>query len=374
MKYYLIAGEASGDLHGSNLIKALKKIDSQAEFRGFGGNLMKKEGAVVVKHYKEMAYMGVWEVITHLGTIKKNMAFCKSDILTNKPDALILIDYAGFNLRIARYIYNEQIPVFYYIAPKAWAWKKSRVRKLIRYTKKVFSILPFEKTFFEKHGLQIEYVGNPLVDAIDTKKKDSADFNAFCKRNHLNTKPIIAMLAGSRKQEIRRCLPEMLKAIENISDFQFVIAGVSFLHKELYELYTENKNVHLIFDQTYDLLAHSKAAIVTSGTATLETAIFKVPQVVIYKTSMATFIIARPFVHIKFFSLVNLIMDNEVVKEYFQFNLAKKIKCELHRIIHDTEYREQMIANYNILQHKLGNPGTSERVAGSILKHIKYHD
>lgn len=369
MKYYIIAGEASGDLHASNLIKEINKLDRQAEFRGFGGDLMQEAGAHISLHYSQMAFMGVWEVITNLKSINKNFEICREDIKAFAPDALILVDYAGFNLRMAKFAKELGIETHFYIAPKVWAWKKSRIKNIKKYVDHLYGILPFEVEFFKKNGVHMEFHGNPLVDAIESfaaKNKET-----FYSENQLEEKPILALLAGSRKQEIKRCLPEMIKAADKFPDYQMVIAGAPSMPESYYKQHMGNSQAKIVFGQTYDLLNQAHSAIVTSGTATLETALFKVPEVVIYKTSPMTYIIARPFVWIKFFSLVNIIMDREVVKELLQFNLAKKIKKEMAAIIFDQDYRQAMLSQFDKLSQMMGNSGVSERVASSIFSHVK---
>lgn len=364
MKLYIIAGEASGDLHAGNLIRQFKNIDSSIQFRGFGGDKMTEAGADITRHYREMAFMGVWEVLMNLKKIGANFDICKREILEYKPDALILVDYAGFNLRMAAYAKEHGIKTLFYISPKVWAWKKSRIKKIKAFVDRLYVILPFEKEFFKKHDMEVDYVGNPLTDAIsEFRDSYTQTKNDFIKSNNLEEKPIIALLSGSRKQEIKHCLPEMIKASANYPEYQFVIAGAPSIPKEHYYPYLEGTNVKIVYNQTYPLLENAYAAIVTSGTATLETALFKVPQVVVYKTSAFTFIIARPFFMLEFFSLVNLIMDKEVVKEILQFSLAKNIKKELDLILFDASHFKNMLENYNELAVKVGNPGTSMRTA-----------
>ncbi len=368
MKYYLIAGEASGDLHASNLMKCIAALDSHAEFRCYGGDLMKKAGGTLVRHYKDMAVMGIWEVIARFNKIRRYIRECKADIQQYNPEVIILVDYAGFNLRIAAFAHALNIRVFYYISPKLWAWGKWRVKKIRKYVDRMFAILPFEVDFYRNHDCIAEYYGNPVVDSVFNYRKKNPDFKSFITANALKNKPIIALLAGSRKQEIHLCLPEMLMVIKHFPEYQFVIAGAPSIPADFYKPYIENENVYLLYDQTYEILAHATAAIVTSGTATLETALFRVPQVVIYKTSAFTYYAGRPFVDIEFFSLVNLILGYEAVKELLQFNLADKIKRELDRILFDQTYREKMIGHYDELIKKAGNPGVSERVAGRMIE------
>ncbi len=375
MKYFIIAGEASGDLHASNLIKSIRKIDTNADFRGFGGDKMIEAGADIKVHYQKMAYMGAVEVLMNLKHIKDNFKICYKEILDYKPDAVILVDYAGFNLRVARFAKEHNLKVLFYISPKVWAWKKSRVKKIKAFIDQLYLILPFEKEYFKKKNYtQTTYVGNPLADAIaNFKKEKSMSIEEMRLTHKLNDKPIIALLAGSRKQEITLCLPDMLSIIPDYPDHQFVIAGAPSLPESAYLPYIKHKDVSLVMNQTYQLLNHAKAAIVTSGTATLETALFNVPQVVMYRFNHISYAIFRPFIwlKVKYFSLVNLIMDKEVVKEFLQYNLARKVKKELKRILYEPEYHNQMIANYKKLEALVGGPGTSDRTAKHMVEFLK---
>ncbi len=373
MKYYIIAGEASGDLHGANLLHELKKIDQQGEFRYWGGDRMKAEGGVLVKHYKDHALMGFLEVITNLGLIKQNLQLCKQDIANYKPDAVIFIDYPGFNLRIAKYVKELGIKTIYFISPKVWAWKKWRVKSIKKNIDKMFAILPFEKDFYKKYGYKVEYMGNPLVDVIEHRKTGIPAKKSFFAANDLDDRPVIALLAGSRKQEIQRCLPPMLKSVRSFNDHQVVIAGMSDIDINFYEKYIGNANVKLIFDQTYSLMKYADAAIVTSGTAVLETAIFNVPEIACYKTSVFTGLIALALVHIKFFTLVNLIMEREVVKELLQYNIAKNARKELNRILYDPDYKKKMLKDFAILHNKLGSPGVTRKIAEEMSVFIHKH-
>lgn len=371
MKYYIISGEASGDLHGSNLMQAIKKRDSDAEFRFWGGDLMQAQGGTMVKHYRELAFMGIIEVLLNIRTIFKNLKLCKEDLMNNIPDVLILIDYPGFNLKIAEFAKEKGLRIFYYISPKIWAWKTSRVKIIKRCIERVFVILPFETDFYKRYDVQVDYVGNPILDAIEQKKSQLASKEQFIKENGLEEKPIIALLAGSRKHEIEKCLPEMIKASKHFPDYQFVLAGAPSIEKDIYEPFIRGQKIKLLYDKTYDILHNAHAAIVTSGTATLETALFNVPEVVMYKIMLLTYIIGKPFVHIKFFSLVNLIMEKEVVKELLQFKLAENIKNELDKILFDKNYRENMLENYRILHSKMGETGVSEHTAELMLNYLK---
>jgi lipid-A-disaccharide synthase len=371
MKYYLIAGEASGDLHGSNLMKSLKNEDAQSQFRFLGGDLMAAHGGSLVKHYRDMAFMGLVDVLMNIRTIARNLKYCQNDILSWKPDVIILIDYAGFNLKIAAFAKKHNIKVFYYISPKVWAWQESRVKKLKRYVDKLFVIFPFEIDYFQKFAIEVDYFGNPLNDAIADFLPQKKNFQDFITSNQLEDKPVIALLAGSRKHEIQRCLPEMLKAMENFPDYQLVVAGAPSSSKELYAKIIGSKKVSIVFGQTYQLLSQAQAAVVTSGTATLETALFKVPEVVIFKTGSFTYVIGKALVKIKFFSLVNIIMEKEVVKELLQKNLANGIQKEMSKILFDKSYRQKMMDNFDELDKKLGGSGVSERIARKMVQYLK---
>jgi lipid-A-disaccharide synthase len=335
MKYYIIAGEASGDLHASNLMKALLQKDNHAEFRYWGGDLMSQVGGTLVKHYRDLAFMGFAEVFMNLRTILKNIKYCKKDITNYHPDVLILIDYPGFNMRIAEFAKQRNITVHYYISPQIWAWKENRIKKIKRDVDQMYVILPFEKDFYEKkHNFPVHFVGHPLLDAIADRKQ--VDPEQFRKENNLNEKPIIALLPGSRKQEIAKMLFVMLKMIEKFTDSQFVIAGAPSQDLKFYQQFISNENVAIVENKTYDLLSVANAAIVTSGTATLETALFKVPEVVCYKGSAISYQIGKRLVkNIKYISLVNLILDKEVVTELIQddFN-EKKLENELFKILY----------------------------------------
>ncbi len=372
MKYYLIAGEASGDLHGSNLMKGLKKVDADSEFRFWGGDLMQEQGGKLVKHYKETAIMGFLEVVLNLRKIKKFFKVCKKDILEFNPDVLILIDYPGFNLRIAEFAKSKGIRVYYYISPKVWAWKESRIKKIKAFVDRMFVIFPFEVDYFKKHNYDVDYAGNPLLDAVKEKIKEKGSFDEFINQNGLENKPIIAILAGSRKQEIDRNLGVMLKIIPEYKNYQFVIAAAPSIEHDYYNKFVEGNNVKVVFNQTYDVLKYAHAALVTSGTATLETALFDVPQVVCYRAGNISYFIAKQFVKIKFISLVNLIMDAEIVKELIQFDMnPKTLKSELNKILFDNNYRQKMLDNYEELCKKLGGTGASERVAQLLYHYLQ---
>lgn len=377
MKYFLIAGEASGDLHGANLMNALKKQDADADFCFFGGDLMLAQGGTILKHYRELAFMGFIPVLLNLPTILRNMKSCEQDILKYKPDVVILIDYPGFNLKIAKFVSKHtKIPVYYYISPKVWAWKEYRVKSFKKYVNEMFCILPFEVDFFKKHNYKVNYIGNPTVDEVagfrEENKEDS--LSKFITDNNLSDKPIIALLAGSRKQEIKDNLPAMLKAATQFSDYQPIIAGAPGIDTEYYTEFLNEGDCKLIFNQTYRLLSYAKAAMVTSGTATLETALFRVPQVVCYKTPVGklTYWAFKNILTTKYISLVNLIADKEVVKELFAkyFSVAN-ISDELNRILNDREYRQSMLNNYDNIISILGSPGASDHAAELMVKKLK---
>ncbi len=371
MKYYIIAGEASGDLHAANLMNEIKNLDKNAQFRVWGGDLMQKEGGQIVKHYTELAFMGFVEVLMNIRQIKSNFELCKTDLLDFKPDILILVDYPGFNLRMAKFAKENNIRTYYYISPKIWAWKKSRAWKIKKYIDKMFVIFPFEKKFYQQYNYEVEYVGNPIVDELKKKKEKLPDKESFFKKNQLTDKPVIALLAGSRKQELKYILPEMLKVIEHFHEYQFVLAGAPGFDQEDYRHFIEKYPVKLIFDQTYDLLKHARAAIVTSGTATLETALFNVPQVVVYKMNSLTYEVGKYFIKPKYFSLVNIVMDRTIVQELLQKNLSEKITDELSKILYDEQYRYQMLENYKELQNIIGESGASRRTAEIIYQDLK---
>lgn len=376
MKYYLIAGEASGDLHASNLMRAIKNTDPQADFRFLGGNLMKQVGGTLVKHYREMAFMGFIPVLMNLRTILRNMQVCREDIRQYQPDVVILIDYPGFNLKIAKYVKTVlHIPVHYYISPKIWAWKQYRIKDFRKYVDHLYSILPFEPAFFQRLDYQVDYVGNPSVDSVSNyQQQESVGKSTFFRMNRLADKPILALLAGSRKQEIRDNLPVMLRVAAQFPEYQPIIAGAPGIDPAYYQQYTDG-SVRILFQQTYPLLQHSDAALVTSGTATLETALFRVPQVVCYYVPagrLATFIF-RHFFHTPYISLVNLISGKEVVQELFGERFSEEnITTELKRIIHDKTYRETMLQNYDEMISILGEPGASHRAAELIVGRIKH--
>lgn len=363
MNYYIIAGEASGDLHSSNLMKELKKLDERATFRCWGGDLMKEQGAILVKHYRELAFMGFTEVVLNLRTILKNIELCKKDIQQHKPDILILVDYPGFNLRIAEFAKRKGIKVVYYISPQIWAWKQSRVHKIKRIVDKMLVILPFEKEFYKRFGVDVEFVGHPLLDAIAASQSSKPVVET--------EKPIIALLPGSRKQEITQMLPLMLSVKEKFKNYQFVVAGAPSQAPEFYEKILSDEDIKIVYNRTYDLLRQSYAALVTSGTATLETALFGVPEVVCYKGGKLSFGIAKQLVKVKYISLVNLIMDKPVVTELIQEGLTTdSIQAELTRILTGSA-RSQLIGDYKELKQKLGGAGASKKAAESIIRSLK---
>ena len=370
MKYYIVAGEASGDLYGSNLIKEIKKIDSKATFRAWGGDLMNLEDVKLVRHYKDHNYMGFAEVIWNLRTILKNITFCKEDIKKYNPDALILIDFPGFNMRIAKYFNKSSFPILYYIAPQVWAWKEKRVELIKKYVDSLYVILPFEKEFFKKHGIETTYHGHPLLEHIINFKKDKSTPKLnFIKTNNLNPKrPIIALIPGSRKQEIIKKLPIMLNAVYSYSEnYNIVIAGMN-MHKAIYQSISYNYNVNIVYEDTYNLLNQSSFALVTSGTATLETAFFNVPQVVCYKANWISYSIAKSLVKIKFISLVNLILDYESVKELIQNDLNNiKLEEELRKII-NMSHSNSIKNDYKKLISKCKGEDVSKNIAQSMLK------
>ncbi|MGY3055407.1 lipid-A-disaccharide synthase [Pedobacter sp. UYEF25] len=367
MKYFLIAGEASGDLHGANLMKALKTEDPNADFSYFGGDKMKAQGGYLEKHYREMAFMGFTEVVLNLNTIFKNLKACKEAILTYNPEVVVLIDFPGFNLKIANFAKKQGFKVCYYISPKVWAWNQKRVLKIKQTVDKMFCILPFEVAFYKKWGMEVDYVGNPLLDEIATFKANSQ----FRVEHQIGKEKIIALLPGSRKQEIERLLPAMLTVVDNYPDFIFVVATAPTFDVAYYEDLIGDKKVKLVSNDTYNLLENAHVAIVASGTATLETSLFNVPQVVVYKGGTISIFIARMLVNIKFISLVNLILNKRVVTELIQEDCnATSIKKELDSII-EGKGREIMLHNYHDLRRIMGNPGASKTTARLIYTFIK---
>ena len=368
MKYYIIAGEASGDLHASNLIREIMKLDSQADIRAWGGDLMENQGAVIVKHYRELAFMGFKEVIVNLSTIFKNIKYCKQDIENFNPDVVIFIDYPGFNLRIASWAKQKGFKTVYYISPQLWAWKEGRVKQIKRDIDKMFVILPFEKDFYKKHQYNVEFPGHPLLDVTENHEKEKG----FLDKHKINDKPVIALLPGSRKQEISKMLPVMLKVSKRFNDtYNFVIAGAPSMDDEIYKSFSQGFDVKIIRNETHQLLSHSTAAMVTSGTATLETALFGVPEVVCYKGSKISYAIARRLVKVPFISLVNLIAEKEIVKELIQDNFNEKsLYEELNNILTNVPYCDHMLKEMTLLRQRLGGKGASKRTAESIVEFV----
>lgn len=377
MKYYLIVGEASGDLHASHLMAALKVEDPQAEFRFFGGDLMAAVGGTMVKHYKELAYMGFIPVLLHLRTIFANMKRCKEDIVAWQPDVVILVDYPGFNLSIAKFLRAKtHIPVYYYISPKIWAWKEYRIKNIKRDVDELFSILPFEVEFFEdKHHYPIHYVGNPTVDEVTLFRAEHHEtFDGFVRENNLDSKPIIALLAGSRKQEIKDNLPDMIRAASAFPEYQLVLAGAPGISPDYYHEYVGDAKVKILFGQTYRLLQQAEAALVTSGTATLETALFRVPQAVCYHTPIGKVIsfLRRHILTVKYISLVNLIANREVVKELVADTMTvEQARAELERILYDKDYRQRMLDGYEYMAARLGDAGAPKRAAKKMVRLLR---
>jgi len=371
MKYYIISGEASGDLHGSNLLKEINKLDKQANVRAWGGDLLEEQGAKLVKHYRDLAFMGFAEVIMNLRTILNNISFCKNDILQFKPDVLILIDYPGFNLRIAEWAKNEGFKIFYYISPQIWAWKEARVHTIKKVVDEMFVILPFEQEFYKKYNFPVHFLGHPLLDAIENRKQNEKGFEQFVEENKLSGKKIIALLPGSRKQEINKMLGVMLKMPEKYPQFEFVIAGAPSMPASFYEPFLKNYQTKILFGKTYELLENAHAALVTSGTATLETALFEVPEVVCYSGNAISIWIARQLVKIKFISLTNLIVDREIVKELIQdeFN-ETNLQLEFDKIL-DEKRRIQIKSDYRELKEKLGGVGASAKIAQLMVENLK---
>ncbi len=375
MKYYLIAGEASGDLHASNLMKSLRKLDEKADFRFFGGDLMAAEGGTLVKHYRELAYMGIIPVVMHLRTILRNMRQCKQDIARYRPDVVVLVDYPGFNLQIAEFVHQKlHIPVHYYISPKVWAWKEYRVKSFKKYVDEMLCILPFEVDFYRKHDYRVHYVGNPTVDAVAHRDHQNELFSEFISANGLENKPIIALLAGSRRQEIAANLPTMIQTVKSFEGYQYVIGGAPGIEPSFYDELIASEPVNAIFGQTYRLLAQSSVALVTSGTATLETALLNVPQVVCYKTSFPRLSAwaFKNILHTPYISLVNLIAGKEIVKEFFAAGFTvENIREELKRLLHVQNYRKNMLENYREMRQVLGAAGASDKAAQIIFGKIR---
>lgn len=376
LRYFLIAGEASGDLHASNLMRELKQIDAEAEFCFLGGDLMAAQGGKLVKHYRDMAFMGFLAVLKNARKVVSNLDDCKKSLAEFRPDVLILIDYPSFNLRIARYAKEKlNLPVYYYISPKIWAWKEFRIKQIKQYVDRMFTILPFETEFYHRHNYSVTYVGNPCVDSIATRPNQEQTLNEFCNKNSLSEKPIIALLAGSRRQEIKSCLPIMLEAVSHFSGYQPVISGAPGIEPEFYTPLISQTGVNLVFNQTYELLAHAQAAVVNSGTATLETALIGTPQVVVYKVAFGRVaMMIKPLViKTKFVSLVNLIAGKEVVKELLAHRFTPAtVYGELHRLLNEPDYRSQQLKDYAEISRKLGAPGAARKAAKEIYKSLKH--
>jgi lipid-A-disaccharide synthase len=368
MKYFIIAGERSGDLHASNLIKALKQEDKEAEILCWGGDYMKQAGAKLLRHYSDISFMGFAEVLTNAGKIFKALKDCKADISNFKPDVIILVDFAGFNLRIAKFAKENNLKVFYYISPKVWAWNQSRAYKIKALVDRMFVIMPFDKEFYKRFDYEVDCVGNPLKDAISSFDQNPE----FKKENNFDSKPIVAVLPGSRKQEVETMLQLMVSILEFFPDHRFVIAAVSNLPKGYYENFRKAGRVDIVYDQTYDLLSNAEAALVTSGTATLETALFEIPQVVCYKASTLTYMIVKMLIKVKYISLVNLIAGKEVVKELIQNDLnTLNIKSELEKILFDKTNRDLMLKEYKGLKILLGEKGASEKTAKLMVQYLR---
>ncbi|MDR0872321.1 MAG: lipid-A-disaccharide synthase [Prevotellaceae bacterium] len=376
MKYYLIAGEASGDLHASNLMRELKSVDETADFRFFGGDLMAAQGGTLVKHYREMAFMGFAAVIANLRTVLNNLSQCKKDVAKYKPDAVILVDYPSFNLKIAQFVKENlpDTPVFYYISPKIWAWKEYRIKSIKKYVNHIFAILPFEVDYFKKHDYEVTYVGNPSVDAIENRAHKNEKTADFIAENHLSGKPIVAVLAGSRRHEIKKCLPVMLETAKDFPDYQFVVAGAPGISPDFYKsILGENSRFAVVFGQTYRVLQHSQAALINSGTASLEAALLNAPQAVGYSVfgGRAARLVLQHVIKVEWASLVNLIAGRLVVKEFLADRFtAENLKNELQRLLADESYRSEMLRAYRDVQAKLGGAGASGRAARGIFEKL----
>ncbi|MHB9054593.1 MAG: lipid-A-disaccharide synthase [Paludibacteraceae bacterium] len=375
MKYFLIAGEASGDLHTSNLMRELKQIDAEAEFCFLGGDLMAVRGGKMIKHYRDMAFMGFITVLKNFRKVLNNLAETKQAIGHFHPDVLILVDYPSFNLRIAEFAKKTlNIPVYYYISPKIWAWKEFRIKSIKKYVDRMFTILPFETDFYRKHDYEVTYVGNPSVDSIAERPNQQQTFEEFCHHNMLSGLPVIALLPGSRKQEIEGCLPTMLEAAGKYPNFQVVVSGAPGIEPDFYDIFIRGKDISVIFNQTYELVSHAKAAVVNSGTATLETALLNTPEVVVYKVAFP--LIAIPlkniFIKVKFVSLTNLIAGKEAVKELIgDLFTVTGIRKELDKLLYDEKYRSKMLGNYEVVRQKLGDPGAAKKTAEEIISSLR---
>jgi lipid-A-disaccharide synthase len=372
VKYFIIAGEASGDLHGSNLITELLRVDPEADICCWGGDRMEKAGGKLLVHYRKLAVMGIWEVLVNIGKIFRNLRKCRQQILDYKPDLVILIDYPGFNMRIARYLKSSGINVYYYISPKVWAWNKSRIKKIKEYVNRMYVIFPFEPEFYEKYNYRVHYFGNPLVETVHSEIKRAAPKDKFMTEYNPGKKPVIALLPGSRVQEIKKILPLMARIGSYYPTYQLMVAAVGSVDPVIYENILAGSNIKVVYDDTYSLLINSEAALVTSGTATLETAIAGIPEVVCYRTSWLTYIMGRALVKIRFISLVNLIMDREIVKELIQDDLNEKnLVSELNAILPGGWKREIMLQNYARLRKILSGKGATARIATDMYHSIK---
>ena len=371
MKYYVIAGEASGDLHASNLMRELKLQDMEATFRGWGGDLMEQQGAELVKHYRDLAFMGFAEVVSHLPTILKNFRFCENDLLINRPDVLVLVDYPGFNLRMAKFAKTHGIRVFYYISPQLWAWNASRVKKIKKWVDKMFVILPFEKSFYASYNYEVDFQGHPLLDVINEDMKVPV-LAEFLHQNGLTSLPVIALLPGSRKMEIEKMLKIMISVRSSFPGFQFVIAGAPSIQPDFYTNILKDTDIRVVTNQTYQLLSHAAAALVTSGTATLEAGLIGVPEVVCYRGNMLSYLIARRLVNVKYISLVNLICDKMVVPELIQQDLNQKnLVTTLDSILNHGPARDAVLNGYQELKQLLGGRGASARIASLMIQYLK---
>jgi lipid-A-disaccharide synthase len=372
MRYFIIAGEQSGDLHGSNLVRGILDTDKNADIYCWGGDLMETAGAKLLVHYRRMAFMGFVSVVKNLWAIKKNLSLCRHQILEIKPDVVILIDYPGFNLRIAQFSKNSGIRTFYYISPKFWAWNEGRVKKIKKYIDRMFIIFPFEEEFYKKHGISVEYYGNPLVDETEKRIASFPEKNEIFRSIGIEEQPVIALLAGSRRHEIEHCLPEMIKMISYFPEYKFILAGVKNIPDEFYIKIIGDAPVLLVKDKTYEILYISQAALVTSGTATLEAALLGTPQVVCYKADFFSMLIAWAVIRVKYISLVNLIMEFEVIRELVQYDLTEKnLLPELKAILPGGDKRDKIISDYEALKTRLGPAGASGRIALEMVKELK---
>ncbi|MEI6050362.1 MAG: lipid-A-disaccharide synthase [Bacteroidota bacterium] len=372
MRYFIIAGEQSGDLHGSNLVRGLFEADNSAEIFCWGGDLMESAGATLLVHYRKMAFMGFVAVLKNIGAIAGNLNLCKKHIAEYKPDVIVFIDYAGFNLRIAEFAKNAGYRTFYYISPKLWAWNEGRVKKIKKFIDRMYIIFPFEVDFYKKHGITVEYHGNPLVDETENKISSFPAKDDICKILQIDAKPVIALLAGSRRHEIEHILPEMIKVVRFFPEYRFVLAGVKNIPDELYVKIIGNEQVKLIKEKTYEILYVAQAALVTSGTATLEAALTGTPQVVCFKGDFLSMLIAGIVIRVKYISLVNLIMNSEVIKELIQYDLNEKnLLTELKAILPGGEAREKILSDYEVLKVKLGPAGASGRIAREMVEELK---